>query len=297
MALSVLVSGASGMIGTSLCAALEADGHTVVRLVRRPPGATNEITWDPTSHVIERGVMDRADAVVNLSGASLGKLPWTAAYKRTLLSSRVHATRTLTDAMRLADDPPAVFLSASAVGFYGDRPGDALTEDAGGGTGFLTDLVRTWENTAQRAPAATRVVTFRSGLVIGHGGAMAPLLPLARVGLAGPIGTGRQHWPWISLPDEVRAIRHLMSSQLTGAVNLAAPTPTTAATVVRTLAAALHRPYGVPAPQRIIELVLRDAGREMLLGDQTVIPTKLVDDGFTFEHETIAQAIEWLLSR
>jgi len=297
MALSVLVSGASGLIGSQLCAGLEADGHRVLRLVRHPAEGVDEVGWDPGSRTIDFRVMERVDAVVNLSGASLSRLPWTRAYKRTLVSSRVQATRTLTDAMGMAKHPPATFLSASAVGIYGDRPGARLTEESPAGDGFLANLVRTWEAAAHRAPEQTRVVTIRSGLVLGRGGAMRPLLPLARLGLGGPIGTGKQYWPWISLHDEAGAIRHLLTSELSGPVNLAGPVPVPAAEVVRTLAHHLRRPYGFPAPRWALELALHDAARELLLSDQRVVSQRLVDDGFAFEHATVAQAIEWLLSR
>ena len=246
--------------------------------------------------MIDFTLMDRVDAVVNLSGASLSRLPWTASYKRQILASRLEATRTLTDAMRMAASPPAVFVSGSAVGYYGDRPGQKLPETAIKGTGYLSDVVEAWESAAHLAPEKTRVVTARSGVVVGRGGAMKPLLPLARLGLAGPIGTGGQHWPWISLHDEAAAIVHLLTSSVSGAVNLAGPTPATADAVLRALARAVHRPYGLPLPERIVSLALRDAGHELLLSSQKVVPAKLLADGFEFRDTTVQDAMDRLVA-
>lgn len=293
----MLVSGASGLIGTELIRQLEADGHTVLRLVRRAPTNETEFNWAPSAHMVDFTLMDRVDAVVNLSGAPLGHLPWTARYKRQIVQSRLQTTQALTDAMGMASTPPRVLLNAAAVGYYGDRPGERLSESSSKGTGFLADLVESWENAAQLAPERTRVVTLRSGLVLARGGAMKPLLPLARLGLAGPLGTGGQHWPWISLHDEAAAIRHLITSELSGPVNLAGPTPITADALLQGLATQLHRPYGLPVPEALIGLALQDAGREMLLTSQKVVPTRLLDDGFTFRHESADQAVRALLER
>lgn len=293
----MLVSGASGLIGTELIRQLEADGHTVLRLVRRQPANDTEFNWAPSAHIVDFTLMNRVDAVVNLSGAPLGHLPWTPRYKRQIVQSRLQTTQALTDAMGMASTPPRVLLNAAAVGYYGDRPGERLSESSSKGTGFLADLVESWENAAQLAPERTRVVTLRSGLVLARGGAMKPLLSLARLGLAGPLGTGGQHWPWISLHDEAAAIRHLITSELSGPVNLAGPTPITADALLQGLATQLHRPYGLPVPEALIGLALQDAGREMLLASQKVVPTRLLDDGFTFRHESTDQAVRALLER
>ena len=293
----VLVAGASGMIGSALCRRLAEDGHTVLRLVRHDPRSDAEFTWAPAARIIDFTLMERVDAVVSLSGASISHLPWTRRYKKQILDSRIQATQTLTDAMRMASHGPSVFVSASAVGYYGDRPGQRLTEQSSRGEGFLADVVEAWETTAHLAPEETRVVTARSGVVVGRGGAMRPLLPLARLGLAGPIGTGGQHWPWISLHDEVAAIIHLLDSTLEGPVNLVGPTPVTAAAFLRELAAQVHRPYGLPLPEKVIELTLRDAGRELLLASQKVVPEKLLGDGFEFADRTARDAIGRLVAR
>lgn len=285
------------MIGTEVSSQLEAAGHTVLRLVRGEPEGEAEFTWSPAEHVIDSTLMEQVDAVVNLSGASLSHLPWTRAYRKKILDSRVQSTQTLTDAMRMVAKPPATFLSGSAVGFYGDQPGRELTEDTPAGNGFLSRVTRSWESAARLAPPSTRVVTLRTGVVIGPGGAMAPLLPLARLGLVGPIGGGEQNWPWIGLFDEAAAITHLLTSGLTGPVNLAGPTPATSAEILRSLAARLHRPYGLPLPKAVVELTMRDAGTELLLASQNVSSKRLTDDGFRFRDTTVDQAIDALISR
>lgn len=293
----VLIAGASGMIGTELTAQLTAAGHDVLTLVRGAPKAADEYNWAPAARIIDFTLMEKVDAVVNLSGASISRLPWTPSWKRQILASRLEATHTLTDAMRMAATPPAVFVSGSAVGFYGDRPGQKLTEAAGKGTGFLSDVAESWESAAQLAPERTRVVTVRTGVVIGRGGAMKPLLPAGRLGLLGPIAGGGQHWPWVSLHDEAAAIVHLLDSPLRGPVNVAGPTPATSDRVLRSLAAALHRPYGIPLPKRAITLALGDAARELLLASQKVIPQKLLDDGFVFSEPTVRDAMERLVAK
>ncbi|WP_348788164.1 TIGR01777 family oxidoreductase [Leifsonia sp. NPDC080035] len=293
----VLVAGASGLIGTELVRQLDEAGHEVLRLVRRDPAAPNEFHWSPSTRMIDVALMDRADAVVNLSGASLNRLPWTPAHKRRILASRLEATGTLADAMRQAADPPSVFVSGSAVGYYGDRPGMTLTEQATKGTGYLSDVVEAWEAAAHLAPERTRVVTARTGVVVGPGGAMTPLLPMARLGLLGPIAGGGQHWPWVSLRDEAAAIVHLLGSELSGPVNVVGPTPATAAAVLRALAAAVHRPYGLPLPEFAVKLGLGEAGNELLLSDQRVVPERLLADGFVFADRTVQDAVARLLAR
>ncbi|SMH47452.1 hypothetical protein SAMN06295885_2978 [Rathayibacter oskolensis] len=293
--LKVLISGASGMIGSELTRQLRADGHEIFRLVRHAPASPDEFHWAPASHMLDFSVLDRVDAVINLSGASISRLPWTSSYRREILDSRVQATQTITDAMRMASSPPTILLNASAVGYYGDRPGEELTEDSPRGEGFLADVVEQWERAAHLAPESTRVVTFRTGLVLGKGGALKPLLPLTRFGLSGPLGGGRQVWPWISLYDEAAAIRHLLTSSLSGPVNLAGPAAATANDVMSTLAEQLHRPFKLAVPEKIIELALRDAGHELLLSSQQLVPQRLLDDGFEFRHRTVAEALAWVL--
>jgi len=291
----VLLAGASGMIGSELRDQLAAAGHETRRLVRREPSSPDEFRWDPAERSVDVALFDWADAVVGLSGSSLQRLPWTRATKRRILSSRLQATGTLADAMRRADDPPAVFVSGSAVGYYGDRPGQRLTEAAAKGDGFLTDVVDAWEAAARLAPASTRVAFARTGVVIGRGGALTPLLPIAKAGLGGPLGSGRQHWPWVSLHDEAAAMVHLLGSALDGPVNIAGPTPATAGEVVKALTQAVRRPYGLPVPAFALKLALHDAADELLLADQLVVPQKLLDDGFVFRDPTVQDAMDRLV--
>lgn len=292
--MKVVVGGASGMIGTQLREALVRDGHEVVQLVRRPPAASNEVQWDPATGSLAPEAVSGADAVFNLSGATLSRLPWTASYRRTILQSRVTASATIVGALhalsRRGEAVPAL-LSASAVGLYGSRPGIELDERAHQGGGFLADVVARWESEAMKATDVSRVVLVRTGLVLGDGGAGTVLRRLARWGVAGPIGGGRQHWPWVSLRDEVAAWRHLLTSTVTGPVNVVGPQPATAGDVVRELARQLHRPYWAPAPAFALRAVLRDAADDLLLADQRVVPAALQRSGFEFRDATVAEAI------
>ncbi len=292
----VLIAGASGFIGTALVERLTADGHEVVRLVRRRAQGSDEASWSPAAGIIEFTVMDRVDAVVNLSGASLARLPWTKNYRGEIVDSRVTATRTLADAMRKARRPPDVFLSASAVGYYGDRPGELLTEFSSAGSGFLAEVVGRWEGAAALAPDDTRTVVFRTGIVVGHGGAMQRVGTLTRFGLSGRLGTGGQHWPWIALDDEVSAIVHLLSSGLSGPVNVVGPTPATADRVMSAMSERMHRPYTFTVPERMLGLALGRAADELLLSSQKVRPQRLIDDGYRFRHATVESALDAMLS-
>lgn len=293
--LRVLVSGASGLVGTELVRQLRADGHEVHTLVRRPSRGDTEHTWDPDSGAIDPTLMNSMDAVIGLSGASLGRIPWTRKYKKTILRSRLDTTRTLGRAITRASTPPSVFLSASAVGFYGDRPGEPLPDGARRGKGFLANVVDAWEAAAQGLPPATRVVTFRTGLVIGNGGGIKPLMIATKLGVGARIGSGDQYWPWISLYDEAAAIRHLMTSRVSGPVNLAGPQPATSKRLTSYLAKKLRRPHLFVIPAWIVSIGMGEAGRELLLNDQEMIPTTLVADGFSFRHETVESAIDALV--
>jgi uncharacterized protein (TIGR01777 family) len=291
----VLVSGASGFIGSELTRQLREDGHEVLELVRRQPRAENEINWAPTARILDSSLIDSVDAVINLSGASLARLPWTSSYKKEILRSRLQTTQALAEAMSMASKPPEVVLSASAVGFYGDRPGERLTEASPRGPGFLGGLVEQWEQAAQIRPAKTRLVTFRTGFVIGNGGSLGPVMALTKFGLGSRFGTGGDIWPWISLYDEAAAIRHLLTSKLSGPVNLVGPTPATSDRITRHVARRMHRWYDLVVPTFAINLVLQEAGPELLLSSQQIIPEKLLADGFSFRHRTAEEAIDAFL--
>jgi len=293
----VLIAGASGMIGTELQRQLRADGHEVRTLVRRAAHTESEASWSPDSASLDAGVFDGVDAVVNLSGASIAKIPWTRGYKKQILDSRIQATRALADGMARASTPPSTFLSGSAVGFYGDRAAEKLTESAPKGEGFLSDVVDAWEQAAGLAPESTRTVLLRTGLVVGNGGAMTPLRLLTSLGVAARIGRGAQYWPWISLYDEAAAIRHLLTSRLSGPVNLAGPTPVTSVEFTRALAQAMRRWHLLAIPAPVISTLMGDAGRELLLSSQQQVPAALLADGFRFRHETVEQAFAALFTK
>ena len=292
----VLVSGASGFIGTEVCRQLEADGHSVLSLVRRTPRTATEYEWSPAEQTINQQAIESADAVINLAGATTGRLPWTNGYKKEILYSRVNGTRTIAEAIARAEHPPAVFLSGSAVGYYGDQPGVTLTEASPKGTGFLSDVVEAWERAADLTPSTTRLVKFRTGVVVGQGGAFTPLIPLTKLGLGSRFGSGKQHWPWISLYDEAAAIRHLLASNLSGVVNLAGPTPATSEQVTRALAKALGRWHPFVVPEFALK-ALGDAGNDLLLSSELVEPVALANDGFEFRHDTVDAAIAAFISR
>jgi uncharacterized protein (TIGR01777 family) len=300
--LRILVSGASGFIGTELVAQLEADGHTVLRLVRSKPRTPREVWWAPATGELDPTVLETVDAVINLSGASTGRIPWTKNYRRKIRDSRVGPTSTLARAIDSALHPPTVFLSASAVGFYGNRPGELLSEQSSKGDGFFPDVVGAWEAAAHFEPKSVpstkvRVVTFRTGVVVGGGGAFTPLIPLTRLGLGSRFGSGTQYWPWISLHDEAAAIRHLLTSKINGPVNLTAPTPATSGQVTSYLAKRMRRPYLFRIPAWIIRTFLGDAGEDLLLTSENIVPERLVADGFEFRHPTVESAIDAMLSR
>jgi uncharacterized protein (TIGR01777 family) len=287
----VLISGASGYIGTELVSQLEAKNFEVLHLVRREPHTESEFQWDPRAGTIDERAIELADVVINLAGASTGKLPWTPGYKREILHSRVDGTRTIVEAIRSATTPPAVFLSGSAVGYFGSRPAEVLTDESAKGTGFLSDVVDAWEKAARLTPSTTRLVMFRTGIVVGKGGAFTPLNLLTRLGLGSRLGSGDQYWPWISLHDEAAAIIHLLRSDFSGVVSLVGPTPATARTVTKALAKAMQKPHWWAVPSFALRM-LGDAGKDLILIDENVQPRTLLDTGFTFTHTTIAQAID-----
>lgn len=284
----ILVAGASGLIGTELVERLGARGDEVTRLVRRAPTAPDEIRWDAIT--LDPHVVDAVDAVVCLSGASVGRIPWTPAYRRELVSSRIEPTRALAEAIAHASDPPDVFVSGSAVGYYGSRPGEVLDESSPAGDGFFPALVTAWEAAAAIAAGATRVACARTGVVVARDGGLAPIRLLTGFGLGAGFGRGGQYWPWISLQDEVSALLHLVFSRLDGPVNLTAPTPATSDEITEAYARVLHRPHLLRVPAPAVKL-LGEAGSRLLLDDAHVLPTKLSDDGFVWAHPTITDAV------
>lgn len=288
----VVVAGASGLIGRHLAASLRADGVTVTRLVRHPAQEPDEVEWLTDDRPLDPAVLDGADAVVGLNGASIGRMPWTRRYRSTLLWSRITPTRTLADAIRRLGEGAPAFLSASAVGYYGTAPGRRLTEQSPRGDTFLADLCGEWERAARRAGDRARVVHLRTAPVVHPQGVLAPMMLLTRLGLAGPIGGGTQVWPWISLEDEVRAIRHVMDADIDGPVNLAGPARATANDLGFALAVRMNRPYLLRAPRWALRLALgADAADAVLLADAHVVPRVLESHGFAFRHPSVEAAI------
>ncbi len=288
--MKIVISGSSGFIGTHLVTRLQASGHDVLRLVRRSPRGPGEVPWDPAAGELDAARLQGVDAAINLAGAGVGDKRWTDEYKQLLRSSRVDSTALLSRTLATLEPRPSVLLSGSAIGFYGDRGEEELTEASARGEGFFPDLVQEWEAAADPARSAgITVATLRTGLVMGPGGGMlARLLPLLKLGLGGPLGSGRQWWSWISLPDELAAIEHLLTAGLDGPVNLTAPQPDRQKAVVEALAHRLARPAFVPAPALALRLVLGEFSSDVL-SSQRVLPTRLqADDGFRFTHPDVA---------
>ncbi len=297
----VAITAASGLIGTALAADLAADGAEVVRLVRRQARSDAEIGWDPQAPDggLDPASLGGVDAVVHLSGAPIAGGRWTKARKAVLRSSRIGSTTALASAMAAADPRPGVLLCASAIGYYGQTGDRAVDESAPAGSGFLAELVRDWEAAAGPARAAgIRVVSFRSGVVLAaSGGMLGRLLPPFRLGLGARVGSGRQYLSWISLTDEVSAIRFLLASgDAAGAFNLTAPEPVTNADFTSALARALGRPAVLALPSGLLSAALGEVAGE-LLGSARVLPARLEAAGFRFAHPDIATALGGLLRR
>jgi uncharacterized protein (TIGR01777 family) len=293
----VAITGASGLIGGALSVFLSARGDEVVHLVRRAPRARYEVGWDPASHKLNPGDLSGLTAVVHLAGAGVGEHRWTAAYKQQILDSRVNGTATI--AMALAElGEPIALVSASAIGAYGDRGDELLSEDSETGKGFLADVVRAWEaSTTPAKDAGLRVAHARTGLVLTpDGGAMKRVLPLARWGLAGPLGTGRQYWSWITLHDELRALAHLIDQDIAGPVNLVSPQPLPQAEVMKALGAQLGRRALLPAPALALKIALGEFAADVLASAR-IMPSVLTASGFVFEHDTIQSAMRWLVDQ
>lgn len=288
----IVLTGSSGLIGTALGHVLEADGHDVVRLVRRPPRSEDEVRWNPAAGELDPAELGSVDAAVNLAGAGVGDRRWTSAYKRTLLESRVAATNTLVGVLTGLDQPPRILLSASGVGAYGltDRPVD---ERAPRGEGFVAEMCKAWEAATEPAQrAGVRVCQLRFGVVLSRrGGAVAKLLPLFRLGLGGRLGSGQQYWSWVALADVIRAVRFLFASELSGAVNVTAPHPVTNAEFTRSVGAALHRPTPTIAPAFALRAALGEYATE-ILGSQQVVPRRLLEAGFRFRYPTVGEALQ-----
>lgn len=289
----IAVTGASGLIGSALVRSLTADGHEVVRLVRRAARSADEVRWDPVGQYVDAAGLEGCDAVVNLAGAGIGDHRWTDAYKKTVRDSRLLGTAALAEAVASLDRPPRVFVNGSAIGVYGETGDRAVDEDAPPGDGFLPSLCVAWEEaTAPVQEAGVRTVFARTGLVVAReGGAWARLFPLFKAGLGGRMGNGRQYWSFVALHDEVAAIRHLIDTDgLSGPFNLTAPNPLTNREITAAMGRVLHRPTLCTVPAPALKLVLGEMSGEVL-GSQRVLPKRLLESGFAFAFPEIEGAV------
>ena len=298
--MDVIVTGSSGLIGTALAVGLAADGHRVRRLVRRPARGTDEVHWDPSEGEIDQDGLEGADGVVHLAGPGIGDKRWSDQRKHDLREARVAGTTLLAEALAGLQAKPAVLLSGSAIGYYGDRGDEKLTEKSKAGDDFLAGLCVDWEAAAAPAAAAgIRVALLRTGIVLAPGGgALDKLLPLFKLGLGGRLGSGRQYWSWITIDDEVRAIRHLLDHDVSGPVNLTAPDPATNQEITETLGEVLHRPTLFPVPRFGPKIILgAEAAEAFLYASQRVFPKILEADGFTFTHPDLESGLRAVLGK
>ena len=298
--MKIVIAGASGFIGRPLTAALQRGGHQVIRLVRTTERADHTIFWNPSERNLASAALEGVDAVINLAGENIAGGRWSAERRERIMRSRVDATGTLVAAFARLQRKPAVFLSASAAGYYGDRGDEALTEGSGIGQGFLSEVCLAWETHAeQAAKLGIRTALLRFGVVLAaDGGALAKMLPLFRLGLGGPLGSGEQWMSWISRDDVLGAIEHALThDRCAGPLNLVAPNPVTNADFTRILARALRRPAILPAPVWALRLAFGQMADEALLASQRVIPERLTGSGYAFRHPALPDALSAALDR
>lgn len=297
--MDVLVSGSHGFIAGGLIPRLRAGGHRVLRLVRGTPEGSDDVVWDPDASNIDAARLEGVDAVVHLAGAGIGDKKWTPARKELILQSRTRGTGLLARTLAELRDPPRVLVSGSAVGYYGDRGDEVLTEDSGPGHDFTAEVCQAWEAaTAPAEAAGVRVVHVRTGIVLAaHGGVLDRLLLPFKLGLGGRVGSGRQYMSWITLDDEVGAIVHALDTDaLSGAVNLAAPDPATNAELTAALGRALHRPTVLPTPLLPLKVIYgAELVQSLLVDGQRVSSAKLVASGYEFMHPGLDEALRAVL--
>jgi hypothetical protein len=288
----VAITGASGMIGTALVGHLKSEGYTVQKLVRRPSRSAEEITWDPMAGTVDLDALAGVDAVIHLAGAGVGDKRWTKKYKSEILNSRLLGTTAIANAINTVK--PSVFISASAIGWYGETGNRAVIETDRAGEDFLAAVCREWEGAADLAQNV-RTVKIRTGLVLDPtGDALGRMLPLFRFGLGGKLGNGKQWWSWITLHDQIRAITFALENKIEGPVNLTSPNPVTNQEFTAGLARALHRPALFPAPALALKIALGGFSTE-ILGSKKVMPQTLLDAGFVFDFPHLAPALTALV--
>ncbi|HTK29729.1 MAG TPA: TIGR01777 family oxidoreductase [Vicinamibacterales bacterium] len=297
MNVRIVIAGGTGFLGKALAGALAGQGADVVVLTRRETPGTSPyrlVTWTPDGSAGEwASAIDGADAVVNLAGVSIAGARWTAAHKQRVLDSRVNATRSLVAAIRLVKTPPRALLNGSAIGYYGPRDDRPVTESDPPGSDFLASVCVAWEREAAAAAGLTRLVALRTGLVLEKDGGGLPemLLPF-RIGAGGPVGSGRQYWPWIHRDDWVAIVLWLLRTPaIAGPVNLSAPNPVTNREFARALGAAMHRPSFMPAPAFALRILLGEMAEGLLLSGQRAIPRKALDGGFSFRYTRVDEAL------
>jgi len=288
----IAITGASGLIGSALVGDLRDKGHEVLRLVRRPVASADEVQWDPKNESIDIAALAGVNAVINLAGASVGDKRWTSLYKSEILNSRVSSTRTIAKAVE--ELKPDVFISASAIGWYGETGDRGVTESDRGGDDFLAGVCEQWEAAADLAPSV-RTVKIRTGVVLDPtGGALGKMLPLFKFGVGGKMGSGKQWWSWITLHDQIRAMIFLMNSKIEGPVNITSPNPVTNQQFTAALARALKRPAFFPAPAFALRAVLGGFSTE-ILGSKKVMPKVLLDNDFEFDYPHLLAALTELV--
>ena len=293
----IVIGGSSGLIGTELVDSLRKDGHEVLRLVRRKSVASSEIYWNPAAGELDFSQLIGCEVFINLAGAGVGDSRWTDKYKALILSSRVDSTSLLAKAA--IEVKPKVFIAGSAIGWYGDTADQQVDESTPAGTGFLAEVVVAWEKAAEPArTAGIRVVNIRTGLVASKkGGAWSRLLPIFKIGAGGKLGSGKQYWSFISMRDEIAAIKFVISnSQINGPVNLTAPEPATNAEVTKAMSKIFNRPALFPVPAFALKTLLGEFSQEVL-GSARVIPKVLLDSGFEFQDPNIESAMRTLATK
>jgi uncharacterized protein (TIGR01777 family) len=297
---TIAITGASGLIGSALARHLSDRGDRVVRFVRGSDSGPDTISWNPATGSIDSIRLAGVDAVVHLAGAGIGDKRWSDSYKREILESRVKGTSLLADAMASVEGGPRILLSGSAIGYYGESLTETFTEESSAGSGFLADVCVQWEDAAAPAvKAGIRTAFLRTGIVLSpRGGALKKLLPIFKLGAGGRMGSGRQWQSWISIDDEIAAIDHLLSSAISGPVNLTAPKPVTQAEFTKILAQVLRRPALLPTPSFGPKLLLgSELANALLFTGQKVLPRALEADGFTFAHADLESALRSLLGK
>lgn len=290
----IAITGASGLIGSALVGHLKSEGHTVQRLVRRATVAPDEIQWDPKTGYVDLDALRGVDAVIHLAGVGVGDKRWSKRYKSEILNSRLLGTTAIANAV--AEVKPQVFISASAIGWYGDSGNRAVIESDSAGNDFLAAVCREWEAVAELA-GDVRTVKIRTGLVLDPtGGALGRMLPLFRIGLGGKLGSGKQWWSWITLHDVVRAIEFALVNPVSGPINLTSPNPVTNQEFTAALARALKRPALFPAPAFALKMALGGFSSE-ILGSKKVLPNALTEAGFAWDYPHITNALTALIEQ